>query len=121
MWADCKETIKDKAESGEEVRRDCSFHIGVEKWGDGGRDRQTMAGESVECGEFMKRKAQPHHLSTTQSLAYWLRQPEATEEKEVQKSIQTGTAEADGSMFATVPLNLVKVPEWNVYFSKGVY
>ena len=65
----------------------------------------------MECGEFMKRKAQPHHLSTTQSLAYWLRQPEATEEKEVQKSIQTGTAEADGSMFATVPLNLVKVPE----------
>ena len=67
MWADCKETIKDKAVSGEDIRRGFSFHTGVEKWGDGDRDRQTMAGESVECGEFMERKAQIHHLSTNQS------------------------------------------------------
>ena len=41
-----------------------------------------MAGESVECGEFMERKAQIHHLSTNQSCML-AKATEAREEKEV--------------------------------------
>lgn len=30
MQADCRETIRDKAESGEEIRSGCNYHTGVE-------------------------------------------------------------------------------------------
>lgn len=30
VQADCRETIRDKAESGEEIRSGCSYHTGVE-------------------------------------------------------------------------------------------